>query len=310
MRFVKAIPGKLLNLAKAWEHWWTRESYPHTMGIVRIVVGGWLLFYWGIRLPNVDILYSNAGIVFPKIPRYMPESWEWILTTIPDPSTAYTIFAVHLIALAAVTIGFYTKTSALTAHLTSWYYFYLNHHHFHTSYDRLYIFTLLFLAISSAGEIYSYEAWEKYGSPMKWKRKISVFPQRLFAFQMTMTYLGVGFQKLWLPGWEGGEMMWYSMIGVWGTPAAFWITSFGWSPVYHVIVNLTKFFECFWPFGFWIKRGYTRWYAFATATLFHVLVDVLLYIWWFAVLIPAYIVYFEPEEIYDWLKKVSRGYIK
>lgn len=306
---ISLLIQRLKHVALEWERWWTRKSYPHTIGIVRFVVGGWLLFYWGIRLPNVDILYSNAGIVFPKIPAYMPENLEWILTSVPSPNAALLVYAVHLIALACVMVGYRTRTGASIAFMTSWYYFYLNHHHFHTSYDRLYMATLLFLAISQGGEIFSVEAWKKYGSPLKWKKKVSVFPQRMFAFQMTMTYLGVGFQKLWLPGWQGGEMLWYSMIGVWGTPFAFWITSFGWSPLYHVMVNLTKFFECFWPFGFWIKRGKTRWIAFGTAALFHVLVDALLYIWWFAVLLPAYITFFEPEETYTWLKKVSKGWI-
>ena len=299
----------LLAFRKHWNHFWMRETYPHIIGIVRLVMGGWLLFYWGIRIPNVDILYSTAGSVFPKIPTYMPENLLWILE-VPEPSVAYTIYTVHLIALACVTIGLFTRTGSLTAFFTSWYYFYISHHLFHTSYDRLYIFSLLFLALSGGGEIFSVEAWQKYGSPLKWKRKVSIFSQRMFAFQITMTYFGVGFQKLWLPGWQGGEMLWYSLLGVWGTPAAFAITSYGWSPAYHVMVNIIKAVECFMPIGFWIKRGYTRWYAFGMGVVFHVLVDVLLYIWWFAVLIPAYIVYFEPEEVYKFLKKVSRGRIR
>ena len=104
-------------------------------------------------------------------------------------------------------------------------------------------------------------------------------------------------------------MLWYSMLGVWGTPLAFQITSLGWSPVYHVMVNLTKAMECFLPIGFWIKHDKIRWVAFGLGVIFHVLVDMLLYIWWFAVLIPAYIVYFEPEEIQTWLKKISKGRI-
>lgn len=301
-------PQRLRTLYLSWEDWWTRASYPHLIAIVRIVFGGWLLLYWGIRFPNVSSLYSTAGLVFPTIPSYMPEQLEWILQ-VPSPTVALWIFAIHLLALASLTVGFFTRTSAFTAFWLSWYYFYLSHHLFHTSYDRLYIVGLLFLAISSAGETFSIQAWEKYGSPLKWEKMVSIFPQRLFALQITMTYFGVGFQKLWLPGWQTGEMLWYSMLGVWGTPLAFKITSLGWSPMYHVMVNLTKMMECFLPIGFWIKKGHIRWYAFGMGLVFHTLVDLLLYIWWFAVLIPSYIVFFSPEEIYAWLKKYSKGRI-
>lgn len=297
-----AIAQRLQRIALAWEHWWTRKTYPHVIGIVRFAMGGWLLFYWGIRLPNVDILYSTDGIVFPLIPSYMPKNLEWLLQ-VQEPNVMMAIFSVHLAALLSLTVGYRTRTSALIACILSWYLYYINQHPFHTSYDRLYMFSLLFLSFSRGGEVYSVEAWRKYGSPLRWENMVSIFPQRMFAFQITMTYFGVGFQKLWLPGWQGGEMLWYSMLGVWGTPLAFKITSYGWSDLYHVAVNMIKLFECLIPISFWIRRYYIRWMGMFSGLIFHILVDMLLYIWWFAVLIPAYIVFFSPEEVYKFLKR-------
>lgn len=299
---IRSILPRLKQFALAWEHWWTRESYPHLLGLVRIVVGGWLLFYWAIRLPNIEKLYSSNGMTFPLIPTYMPENLQWILD-VQEPNVVMIIFMIHLIALAALTIGFFTRTSAAIAFVLSWYFYYIGQHHFHTSYDRLYMFSLLFLALSQAGEIYSIEAWQKYGNPLRWGKMISIFSQRMFAFQITMTYLGVGFQKLWLPGWQGGEMLYYSMIGVWGTPLGFKITSYGWNPLYHVAVNMIKMFECLIPFSFWIRKDYIRWFGMGSGLIFHILVHLLLYIWWFAVLIPAYVVFFSPEEFYAFVKK-------
>ncbi len=296
------------RLSKAllrFETWWTRTGPPHLIAIVRIVMGGWLLFYWGMRLPHVRLLYSTDGIVFPQMPSYLPESLQWILS-VPEPHIAFTIYVMHLLLLACVTIGLSTRTASLLAFFSSWYYFYLSHYLFHTSFDRLYIVCLLFLSISSAGETFSVEAWRRYGSPLRWKRLVSVFPQRMFALQITMTYLGVALQKLWLPGWQGGEMLWYSMMGVWGTPLAFSITSLGWSDWYHVVVNLLKMMELILPFAFWIRVYKIRWIAFGCGLLFHTLVDLLLYIWWFAVLIPAYIVFFSPEEVYGALRKFTK----
>ena len=195
---LSSIQRRLKEFAVDWDHWWTRDTYPHIMGIVRIALGGWLLFYWAIRLPNINAIYTTAGIVFPKIPKFMPEQFEWILQ-VPEPNVFLVVFGIHLIALLTLTIGYYTRTSALIACLISWYLYYIGQHHFHTSYDRLYMFSLLFLALSNAGAVYSYEAWEKFGNIFKWDKMVSIFPQRLLAFRITMTYLGVGFQKLWLP---------------------------------------------------------------------------------------------------------------
>jgi hypothetical protein len=302
------IPHRLVSWASAWEHWWTRKSFPHTMGIVRVVAGGWLFMYWAIRLPYIKMLYSSDGLVFPKIPAYMPESLEWLLQ-IPELRVALAIYTIQLVALATLTIGLHTRLSAFIAFCISWYYFYLSLHLFHTSFDRLYILVLLVLSISSAGEWLSMQAWGKYGSPLKWEKMVSVFPQRLLAFQLTMTYFGVGFQKLWLPGWQGGEMLWYSMMGVWATPLAFKITSYGWSDLYHVGVNMVKMFEVLIPFSFWIRRYNIRWIGMGSGLAFHILVDLLLYIWWFAVLIPMYIVFFSPEEVHAWLSRISKNSI-
>ena len=154
---IAPIISRLKAFALAWEHWWTRKTYPHVMGIVRIALGGWLLFYWGIRLPNVAKLYSSTGMTFPKIPTFMPENIQWILD-VQEPNIVMMIFMVHLIALAALTVGFFTRTSAGLACILSWYLYYIGQHHFHTSYDRLYMFSLMFLALSNAGEVYSIEA--------------------------------------------------------------------------------------------------------------------------------------------------------
>lgn len=294
---------RVTHSVKTWDHWWTHESYPHVMGIFRLIFGGWMLLYWGIRLPYVRILFSTDGIVFPKIPAYMPEQWGWIFS-VPQPHIALIIYCVLLISLLCVTVGLHTRTFAGVAFLLSWYYFYLSLHLFHTSFDRLYIFVLFVLMISQAGEYLSIDAWDKYGSPLAWGKMVSIFPQRLIAFQITITYFGVGFQKLWLPDWQGGEMLWYSMMGVWGTPLAFKITSYGWSDWYHVAVNITKMFELLLPFSFWIKHYNIRWIGIFSAILFHLSVDLLLYIWWFAILIPAYIVFFSPTEVYAWISRV------
>lgn len=305
-----SIRHRLVRSYLAWEHWWTRESYPHTIALVRIAMGAWLTLYWGLRMPHVRMIFSADGIVLPAPHRWTPEWLTWLWTP-PSGEVALVIYAVLMVALVCLTIGLFSRQSAFVAFLLSVYYYHLSLHLFHTSFDRLYMMVLFVLAISACGNVFSMDAWEKHGSPLKWTEKVSVFGQRLIAFQITMTYLGVGWQKLWLPGWQGGEMLWYSLTGVWGTEWAFWVTStFGYSEVYNVLVNFVIMGEFVLPIGLWIRAHGIRYYTMAAAAFFHIVIDLLLYIWWFAILLPAYITFFSPEEVYGALKKISRGRIQ
>ncbi len=63
---------------------------------------------------------------------------------------------------------------------------------------------------------------------------------------------------------------------------------------YDAFVWLIKMFEISIPFGLWHPR--TRWWYFGMGAAFHIGIAILLSIWWFVALIPAYILFFSPEE--------------
>ncbi len=71
--------------------------------------------------------------------------------------------------------------------------------------------------------------------------------------------------------------------------------------VYDAMTLITKVFESLMPIGLWIPR--VRWFFFVGGFVFHLMIALLLGIWWFLVLVPAYVVFFEPEEIYVFLKR-------
>jgi hypothetical protein len=77
---------------------------------------------------------------------------------------------------------------------------------------------------------------------------------------------------------------------------------------YDALNFVIKSFEFAMPFGLWSKK--LRWWFFLGGFLFHTSITFFLNIWWFQVLIPAYIVFFDPEEVYVFLKKRSHGKIR
>lgn len=290
-----ARPMTASTFITGWNRFFFRKCPPHVLALFRIAFGGFLLFHWGIKLPSVPMLFSEEGIVLPL--------FDLPLLAPPSTPVAWILFLIFLGSLALLTIGIFPRIAAGVALLFSLYYFLLSFHLFGTSFDHLFLFILLVLTFSPSDRTLSLAMLLKQGSLFA-AEPITVFPQRLLALQITFTYLGVGWQKLFLPGWQSGRILLLGFMGRWATPLGFAVARLNLPPeFYDAMVFLTKTFEVLIPFGLWIKRFHIRWWFFAGGALFHSSIALLLGIWWFLVLIPAYILFFEPEGVEKWFKR-------
>ncbi len=288
--------------------WFTRSGPPHLLAILRIAYGLYLLLYFIVSLPHVSMLYSNAGLVIPyDLSLFFPDfptltSFINSLIVPPSPEIAWILYGILIATLVFFTIGMATRTSATIAFLLYLYYTLLSFHHYSTSYNRLFLFLLFLFTFSGAGKTFSFEMRRKYGSWKAWQ-PISVFTQRIIAIQIFATYAGVTWQKIWLPAWQGGEILYYSFQGMWATPLAFFVARLPIPMiVYDGLVFFVKILEVAFPIGFWIKK--LRPLAIAAGIFFHVSVTIFLAaIWWFYAMIACYICYFEPEEVFSFLKR-------
>ena len=276
-----------------WNHFWFRPVPPHALALLRILSGAVLLLYWGLKAPPQQPLLADHGLVLPYFPA---TSFGPLAPLFPSALTvACILFAIFYACLILFTIGLQMRLAGLAAFLLYVYYWFLSLHLFNTSFDRLFLFTLLVLALSGADRTLSFRAWRESGDARS-SVPVNILPQRLLMFQITIVYLGVALQKLWLPDWQSGEILSYSMVGVWGSSAGNWVVARNWPMAFFdVSVFLIKFFELAMPFGLWI-RSMQRWFM-AGGVLFHVGIAILLDIWWFLVLIPAYVLFFEPEDV-------------
>lgn len=253
------------------------------------------------------MLLSNKGMVLPYFDYGVPD-WLIQLQTPPSPEIAWLVFGIFYLAVIFVTIGFNTRMSLIIM-IAIYMYYYMMMLHFHwASYERISILVFTLLLFSGCHKAFSLDMLRKHGSFFAWE-KTCVLPQRLIAVQLTMTYWGVGWQKLWLPDWQSGEILAYSFISRWATPMAFFVARLN-IPVrvYDVIVYLVNFFEFCWPFTFWFKG--VRWAAMAFGVFFHVFIALFLSIWKFIVLIPAYIVFFSPEEVLGFFERLFPGKLR
>ncbi len=286
-------------ITSRWNHFFFTPIPPHSLAILRILFGAFLLLEWAVYFPRVPMLFSDHGLLVPWITQGIPS-----FVVHPDLTTAYAIYLLHGICLILFTIGFGMRFSGFIAALLMFYYYNLSFHAFPSSYHRIFLFFLIILSMSGADCAFSLRmkikrgAWSAYDLVPAW-------PQRVLQIQLTLTYLGVGLQKLVLPGWETGEVLSYAFIGRWATPLAFWVARLD-LPLwfYDKLVFFVKFLHIALPFAFWMPK--IRPYAAAFAALFHIGVALLLGMWWFLAMIPAYIVFWDPTDIQKGFERCFR----
>lgn len=278
------------NWFKRWDEWWTRAVPPHSLALIRLGLGSYLIFYWALHLPRVELLFSTAGPVVPLAPEL-----SLVGLGVLSPFWTYIIYLGALFSLILFTIGWDMRLQGLIIAVYLLYYYHLSFHLYPNTYHRLYLLLIIVLAFSGADRVYSLRMKAEKGRWSAWE-PVSIWPLRIIAIQITATFTGVSYQKLWLPMWQQGEALAYPFIGGWATPWGYKIISLNFPMSWYDFgTKLLKFLQCALPIGFWIPK--VRLLALAGASLFLIMVSVLLSIWWFLILIPCFIAFLPSEQI-------------
>lgn len=283
-----------------------RSGPPHALALFRIGFAAFLLFYWSLKLPHVAMIFSKEGIVLPYLSASDLPQFLAPIAAAPSAVVAQVLFLLFLLSLTLLLLGSMTRTAAFVAFAFTAYYWNLSLHLFGTSFDQLFLFILLVLGMSPADRTLSIAMMRRHGSVFAWE-PAPVTIQRVLALQVSAVYLGVGWQKLLLPDWQSGEILVQGFMGRWATPLAYRMLRLN-LPLafYDASVVIVKCFELLLPFGLWIRRFGIRYIFFAGATIFFIGIALFLAIWWFLVLIPACVLFLEPEEA----KKFSEWFLR
>lgn len=270
------------------------------MALLRIAFAGYLIVEALTYFPFVPQMFSDGALTMSLWADLVPASVRFLFDP-PPSAVAWVIASLYLIACIGLFTGTLMRTSIAMLIAFTLYYWQLSFFLFPSSYHRIYFFTLCALLFSGADKTFSVRMRRTHGSFFAWE-PVMIFAQRLLAVQIAFTYVGVGLQKAWLPAWQDGRALSFSLLGRWGTWLGRWVVSLNfpfWT--YSLSVLLIKIGEVLLPFMLWTKRW--RWYAVAMGIAFHVGIAVLMSIWWFIPLIPAYIVFWQPEEVYEALRR-------
>jgi hypothetical protein len=300
---LQTIRHRLISAAHRWDRWWLRDGPPHAIAVARMALGIQLLVAFGMKLPFASALLSRDGLVLPIDAPWLPSAIHWILVP-PSPAIATALLIIFLLAALAMTMGLWMRPAILLLlALYGWMYA-IDLHLFWVTYERLMVLALTILLCSGADRAFSVRMRLRHGSWGAWE-PACVLPQRLLALQITATYLGVGWQKMWLPTWRDGDVLAASFAGRWGTPLAFALARFHLSyRAFDAMNILVKVFEVTLPFGLWMP-SIRKWF-FLGGAVFHLSIALLLQIWQFLVLVPLYVLFLEPEEAKDVLEGMAR----
>lgn len=275
---------------KKFAQWWQKFFFalvpPHGLALIRIALGLFLLIYWCVYLPRVGMLFSEEGLVIP---------YSSALPPIPSVSQAYAIYILILIPIIALLLGWHMRIAGMLLCGAMLYYWLLSFHNFPSSYNRILLFVTFIIALSGADRTLSLRMYRKWRSWTAFE-VVPAWPLRIIAIQITALYLGVSLQKAYLPGWQGGEIIAYSFINAWSTPLAYAVARMN-IPIiwYDIAAWMTKILHGVLPIGLWIP-WMQRW-CFLGAALFHIVITLVMGMWWFLVLIPLYIVFVDPSDV-------------
>lgn len=285
----------MMKWLQQWDTWWTRRVPPHSLALIRIIFGVYLFYYWALHLPRVDMLFSTNGLVVPMFPE-LADTWLESFFLPLSPLWTWIIYLSVLPCILLFTFGWDMRLNGLCIAFYMLYYYQLSFHMYPNTYNRLYLLITLILSFSGADRVYSLRMKAEHGRWDDWQ-EVSIWPLRLIAIQITATFTGVSYQKLWLPMWQhGGESITYPHIGCWGSKLGYWFMRLN-LPMsfYDGGTKLLKFAQCAMPISFWIPK--IRPYGLVAAAVFLVLVSTFLTIWWFLILIPCFIAFLPPEQI-------------
>ena len=236
-----------------WEQFWFPPRAPQRMAGFRILLGLYLLAYFGALAPHVTVLFSSQGVYMPfLVPDYAP-----------PPIAAWIVYIGTLALAMAVTVGFRTRLTVPLMLVAFLYHYFLALAVSYTSYDRLSIIYLLVLAFAEGGRVWAVDPADS-SAP----HPACGWGERLLTMQAFMLYFGSGLWKLMNPQWHDGRLFEGVHQGMWATPVAFWIARLDLSPqIWTLLAWTVILFELLVGLGFLVRRF--QWWAMLGAAALH-----------------------------------------
>ena len=259
--------------------WWTDPVRAERLAGLRIGLGAVLLLDLLLTyLPNLGDLFGRDSLGSPSIFAFYTRlpHWRWsLLAGVEDPRILQAAAWFWVLAAFCLTIGLFTRTSAVAAWVLSTSFAGLNSC-IDNAGDEIRGIILFYLMLSPCGAVWSIDRWmasrraSAPGCLRPSARQTPIFihpwPLRLLMVQMVLMYFSNGMFKLSGDTWWSGTSLYYVLADLtlarWSyaqITAPFWLTK---SLTWLVLI---------WEAGFpvWVALPWTRKAAFLFGVAFH-----------------------------------------
>jgi hypothetical protein len=210
------------GILRALDQYWFGYGSPVTLGIFRILIGTLALVALLLLAPYWESWFGNRGFVPPWIGQtfFYPEMELWpdgpsiprlnLLNGVGDPRIILPFYALVTLSALTTALGLWTRAStiALAIGLVS-----LHHRNsamLHGG-DTVLRVMALYLALSPCGKACSVDRliglW-KGREPLE-PEPVSLWPQRLIAYNLALIYFTTVWLKYFGPTWKNGTATWY-----------------------------------------------------------------------------------------------------
>lgn len=246
------------------------EEAPFALALARMMLPAVLLYEFGVRWAHARELYSSDGAPAQLALMY---GHCRMLPELPA-STVVVLFSLLLLFFASSMVGWCTRFSLWGAFLLSTYFGLLDCTGSLTKYSVIASHTLLLLAVSNCGAVWSVDALLARRGRLLWPGdaetdvpRFPAWPRRLMALMIGIVYFGAAITKLHTPAYFSGDQLLYWMITQVNSrnPLGEWLTLVPWLLV--VMAYVAVVWEVLFVFLCW--KGWGRISMIGLGVLFH-----------------------------------------
>lgn len=311
---------------RQWVAFWDEKELPHSIALVRIFVGLCLLYdmvhiwHLGLVVPLFGA-QDVGGLSAAHLASNPVWFYEWM------PPTAFSARLLHaalLMAALTLTIGFFSRFSALVC-LLCWVAFAFVAPFSDRGIDSLSRMLLTILVFAPCGASLSIDARLRFKRWWGNGELVPAWARKLFVLQLVWMYFSAGTLKVGVTWWPHGDFaaLYYALLDpgvsafdfgwMYHTPIAFFFTQVG--------TAMTMLYQLTYPFVlliFWWKRNPDRggriaaltrrfpveWFWIGTGALFHVILGIVMNLGIFPwMMLAVYPAMFDPQS---WRRLGSR----
>jgi hypothetical protein len=308
----QAITAWCLDAARAWDRFWFTPALPHTLALIRICGGAMLLYthaVWSLNL--VEFLgrdsWLNSDTVALMNAGANGKNYAWsYLYWVESPAMLWTLHIAGLVVFAMLTIGLFTRASAVLAWIITLSYC---HRLSGTLFglDQINAFIATYLLLGDSGAVWSVDRWlaRRRGSDDGHRLSIGTnIAIRLLQLHMCVIYLFGGIGKMRGEMWWDGSALWFAFASLeYQSLDMTWTVHHRW--LLALLTHVTVFWETFYCFLVWPKA--TRPLCLAMAVMVHLGIAVALGMKTFGlVMIIGNLAFVYPETVRDVIGWLAR----